>query len=92
MSVNINIKPTSNDDKWAAMENGDFAILSGNKENPIPEGLYRVFMANAEKMEYFAIPMFEGPFEIGMYPYMISLPRPPLKCIINTVHIDIQTN
>lgn len=101
MSVNINFRPTSNETRWNSIKNGDFAVVEGNNQHPIPMGLYRIFTIPAEsqinpevkQQNFLAIPMFDGPFQDGMFPYMISEnPFPLIKQIVNKVHIDVEIN
>jgi hypothetical protein len=102
MSVNITYKPLTNEQKWNSLQNGSFAIVEGNQEHPIPNGLYRIFIMRDEEVvptepgespivSYILVPMFDGPFVDGMYPYMlpISNTMPPLLHKINQILIDV---
>lgn len=102
MSVSLNIRHISNEDRWKSLKNGDFVLLEGSPEHPIPSDLYRVFeMPNTEvelpngasmgnKM-WFIVPMGDGPFPDGFYPYSVSNPLPPLKQVIKHVNIEVST-
>jgi hypothetical protein len=94
MSVSLNIRPISNADRWNALENGAFVLLDGSDEHPIPPGLYRVFQIPNEETPgkvWFIVPMGDGPFEVGFYPYNVSNPLPPLKQVIGHVNIEVST-
>ena len=95
MSVNVNFKPSSNERKWESLKSGDFAVLEGTPEHPIPNGLYRVFTITdpepPQPRNIFVVPMFEGPFNENMFPYMLNnLPLPILTQKINRVSIDAE--
>lgn len=95
MSVNINIRQTSNETKWASIQNGDFAIIEGIPEHPLPNGLYRIFHTPKEEAVngYLLIPMFDGPFAENMFPYWLSEgPLPPIQQLVNKVHIEIEVS
>jgi len=95
MSVNVNFKPSSNEKRWESLKSGDFAVLEGTPEHPIPNGLYRVFTITdpepPQPRNIFVVPMFEGPFNENMFPYMLNnLPLPILTQKINRVSIDAE--
>lgn len=103
MSININYKSPTNLQKWNTLQNGTFAIIEGTQEHPFPKGLYRVFiMRNIDEppiepvepdvVSYILIPMFDGPFEDGMFPYMlpVSNKMPEIINKISQVHIDVE--
>ena len=97
MSVNINFKPSTNISKWESIQSGDFVVLEGVSEHPIPNGLYRIFVFTepepSNHRNFFIIPMFDGPFEENMFPYMMSnFPLPTLIQKINKVSIDVEVN
>jgi hypothetical protein len=102
MSVNINFKPSTNNSKWETVKSGDFVVLEGTPEHPIPQGLYRVFIITEIPTEaiptpphknIFVIPMFDGPFDENMFPYMLSnFPLPTLIQKINRINIEVETN
>ena len=102
MNVNIKFLPVPNETKWIPIKNGDFAILGTNADNPIPEGLYRIFIVPKENEEivdiiypesrdkYILIPMFDGPFPEGMFPYLLNKKTfPPIVNIANQINIEI---
>jgi hypothetical protein len=84
--------------------NGDFVVIEGSPEHPIPSGVYRVFtipvsgeqiiMAGEQRVEkqFIIVPLFDGPFEIGMFPYMVNQPYPIIKQLINKIHIEAEIN
>lgn len=99
MSVNINFRPTSNETKWKSVKNGDFAVIEGTQDHPIPSGLYRIFVVQQEMdppaegfaINYLLVPMFDGPFSQGMFPYMLTeSPFPSIKQVVNKVHIEVE--
>jgi hypothetical protein len=92
MSVKINFKPSSNEAKWNLIKSGDFAVLEGTQENPIPQGLYRIFVAVDEKQQktYLLTPLFDGPFEDGMFPYMVTNMLPKLIQPVSKLHIEAE--
>lgn len=93
MSVNINLKQTSNEDRWLSIKSGDFAIIAGTNEHPIPEGLYRVFsVPTDDHSQWFITPMFGESFEDGMFPYMVCNPPPLIKQTVHRVHIEVEVN
>lgn len=100
MSVNINFRPTSNATRWASIKDGDFAILEGNTEHPIPAGLYRIFVMFddpgnevAKQPQFILLPIFDGPFNPGMFPYIIAEgPLPEIKHLIHKVHIEVEVH
>jgi hypothetical protein len=102
MSVNINFRQTTNETKWNGLKNGDFAVVEGNQQHPLPPGLYRVFKMdqevplidpNAKQYTYVLLPMFEGPFPEGMFPYMLTEgPFPTIKQIVTKVHIEVEVS
>jgi hypothetical protein len=106
MSVNVTIKPTSNISKWESLQSGDFAMLEGIPEHPIPNGLYRVFIVTETypaiegKRNIFLIPMFDGPFEENAFPYILNafpyilnnFPLPIITQKVNGVTIDVEVN
>jgi hypothetical protein len=81
MSIQINLHPSTNASKWESVKSGDFLVLDPVPEHPIPHGLYRIFIIGNEDESQgktlFIIPMFDGPFEDNMFPYMIANPPPP---------------
>jgi hypothetical protein len=97
MSVNVNFKPSTNVSKWEAIKSGDFAVLEGTPEHPIPAGLYRVFIITEPEppnhRNIFIVPLFEGPFEESMFPYMLNnFPLPTLVQKASRVSIDAEVN
>lgn len=97
MSVNINIKQITDNSKWETVNSGDFVILEGTPEHPIPHGLYRVFIISDSdsplNKNIFIVPMFDGPFEGKMFPYVISnVPFPKIIHIVNHVNIEVKIN
>lgn len=108
MSVNITYFETSNETKWKSIiKNGDFAVIEGTPEHPIPEGLYRVFLLpreqdldlvpnvpNVQQYNYLLLPMFDGPFLDNMFPYMIDAEGvlPPIKQIVTKILIEAQVS
>ena len=95
MSVNINLKPSTNVSKWESVNSGDFLVLEGTPEHPIPSGLYRVFIIkNVEpphNKDIFLIPIFEGPFADNMFPYVMSnLPLPTIVHKVNKINIEVE--
>lgn len=97
MSVNINYKEPTNLLKWKTLQNGEFIIIEGNSFHPVPKGLYRVFILNPPEesfdsdTSYALLPLFDGPFDENLYPYMITNEE-NLPTIINKVsqiHIDV---
>lgn len=105
MSININFKPISNESKWKSIVNGDFVVIENSPTHPIPSGVYRIFIipVNAENLDpsissftlpkqFIIVPMFDGPFEIGMFPYIITQPYPNIKQLINKIHIEAEIN
>lgn len=101
MSVNINFRPTSNATRWSSIKDGDFAILDGNQEHPIPSGLYRVFVMPADPQaevaqpmpQFVLLPIFDGPFNPGTFPYIVSsAPLPEIKHLIHKVHVDVEVS
>lgn len=95
MSVNINYKPPTNNQKWISLQNGAFAVVEGNAAHPVPKGLYRIFLTNNEEMTgiiFILLPLFDGPFSNNMFPYMMPYDD-SLPTIINKVsqiHIDAE--
>lgn len=101
MSVNINFKPISNESKWKSIVNGDFVVIENSPNHPIPSGVYRVFIIPIDitakvdipfNQQFIIIPMFDGPFEIGMFPYMANQPYPLIKQLINKINIEAEIN
>lgn len=100
MSVNINFRPTSNATRWASIKDGDFVILEGNQEHPVPAGLYRIFVMppdptseTASRPQYVLLPMFDGPFNPGLFPYVLSEGTlPEIKHLIHKVHIEVEVH
>lgn len=97
MSVNVNFKPSTNISKWESIKSGDFAVLEGTPEHPIPAGLYRAFIITESEppnlRNIFIVPMFDGPFEESMFPYMLNnFPLPTLVQKANRVSIDAEVN
>lgn len=93
MSVNISFKQSSNQSKWDSIKNGDFIFLDTSEHHPIDAGLYRVFeFPGQEQKTYAIIPLFEGVFTEGMFPYMIdgTIPPPPIAHKVNKLHIDVE--
>jgi hypothetical protein len=95
MSVSLNIRHISNEDRWNALENGAFILLEGSSVHPIPSGLYRVFIMPSDhpgiSKTWFLVPMGDGPFEVGFYPYGVESQPPPLKQVISHVNIEVST-
>ena len=106
MSVNINFRPPTNNSKWESVKSGDFVVLEGTPEHPIPQGLYRIFIITDIPTEaipilphknIFIIPMFDGPFDENMFPYMFPYMLsnsllPTLIQKINRINIEVETN
>lgn len=96
MSVSINIKSSTNVSKWESIKSGDFVMLEGTTEHPIPNGLYRIFIITDPELatrNIFVIPMFDGPFEESMFPYVLNnFPLPTLTQKINNISIDVEVN
>jgi hypothetical protein len=97
MSVNINFKPSSNESKWEYVKSGDFVILEGTPEHPIPNDLYRVFIISEDGppaiRNVFIIPMSSGPFTENMFPYMLSaFPYPTIIQKVNAINIEVEVN
>lgn len=97
MSVNVNFKPSTNESKWASLKSGDFAVLEGTPEHPIPQGLYRVFIITENEPPHhrniFVVPLFDGPFAENMFPYMLNnFPLPTLiqQVIKITMEAEVQ--
>ena len=94
MSVNVNLKPASNTSKWESIKSSDFAILEGTSEHPIPNGLYRIFIIidqESSQRNIFIIPLFDGPFENSMFPYLLNnSPPPTISQKISKLNIDIE--
>ena len=90
MSVNINYKTLTNEQKWATLKNGDFIIAEGTPSHPIPKGLYRIFTITPDDEAFkfdvtiTLLPLFDGPFPNNMFPYMIT-DKENLPTIINKV-------
>jgi hypothetical protein len=48
---------------------------------------------NAKQYTYVLLPMFEGPFPEGMFPYMLTEgPFPTIKQIVTKVHIEVEVS
>ena len=95
MSVSINFKPSSNEDKWKTLKSGDFVFLENSTEHPIPIGLYRVFIIVGEEEPHdkniFIVPMYDGDFG-NMFPYMVNTPPyPVMKHKVDHINIDVET-
>ena len=93
MSVNINIKPPTNESRWLSVASGDFLLIKGTSEHPIPDGLYRVFIVKAESQSIFLTPLFDGDFPDNMFPYIFEQGIPDLPVITEKIHsvtIEIQ--
>lgn len=94
MSVQISYKKPEIPEQWLALKNGAFAILQGNQFHPVPEGLYRIFVIIQEESQertWMLLPMFEGEFELGMFPYMIPnqpAELPTIKAVISSLKIE----
>lgn len=89
--IDIKLNPTSNESRWKSVKNGDFLLIEGTAEHPIPNGLYRAFIMHNS---YFLVPMFEYDFPADMFPYFISTENnPTYPTIVNTVNkisIEVQ--
>lgn len=98
MSVNIKFKQVSNDTKWTTIQNGDFAIIEGDEKITIPNGLYRIFIVpsqtNNEPRIICLIPIFEGPFAEGLFPFFLPFqsPLPRLVQQVNKINIDAEVS
>jgi len=95
--VNINFKQSTNVTKWEAVKTGDYVVLEGTPEHPIPQGLYRIFIITEPQppnpRNIFIVPIFEGPFENNMFPYMLNnFPLPTLVHKVNKVLIEAEVN
>ena len=95
MSVNISFKPSTNESKWASLKSGDFVVLDGIPEHPIPNGLYRVFIiTDAEPPHhrtFVILPVFDGPFSENMFPYMLNnFPLPTIVHKVSKVSVDVE--
>lgn len=95
MSVNINFKPFTNEAKWVSLNSGDFVVLEGTPEHPIPAGLYRVFIITEPEPPHnktiFVVPLFDGPFEGNMFPYMLNnFPLPTITQRVSKINIDVE--
>ena len=99
MSVNINFKQPTNDSKWESVETGDYLLLEGTPNHPIPKGLYRIFIYisdvdptdNSNNKTVCLVPLFDGPFEPNMFPYMCpDINYPTIIQKINKVNIDAE--
>lgn len=93
MSVNITYKSING---WDSVINGDFLILEGTTDHPIPKGLYRAFIITNESDDppqtFCLIPMFDGPFEKNMFPYMLGDSFPKLISKVKSVNINAEVN
>lgn len=97
MSVNINYTETTNLQKWQTLNNGEFAILEGNSQHPIPKGLYRIFVVTPDEkafdsdISYALLPLFDAAFPANMFPYMMPNDEnlPPVINKVSQVHIDV---
>ena len=98
MSVNINFNETSNETKWNSIKNGDFAVIQGNTSHPIPSNLYRIFTVlddeTDQKVSFILLPMFDGPFQQNMFPYLIptSAAPPIISKMIHKISINAETS
>jgi hypothetical protein len=94
MSVNVNLKPSTNVSKWESVKSGDFAMLEGTPEHPIPAGLYRIFIitdAETTQRNIFVVPLFDGPFDETMFPYMLNnFPLPTMTQKVGKVNIEVE--
>jgi hypothetical protein len=94
--VNINFKQSTNVTKWESVKTGDYVVLEGTPEHPIPQGLYRIFIITeleTNKKSIFIVPLFEGPFENNMFPYLLdNFPLPTLVQKVNKVMIEAEVN
>lgn len=95
MSVNINFRAAPESNKWDAIKNGDYAIIEGNDQTHIPNGLYRVFLIPQQETGTRVVclfPLFEGPFADGLFPFFIdpAIGYPKLKHRISKVNIDVE--
>lgn len=97
MSVNVKFKQVSNDTKWSSIQNGDFAVLEQG-ESGFPSGLYRLFLVpsqvETEPKTLCLIPMFDGPFAEGLFPFFIPFtpPFPRLVQKVNRINIDAEVS
>lgn len=93
MSVEIKFRAAPEANKWASVSTGDFIIAEGTTEFPLINGMYRVFMVpgNQEKV-YCLFPLFDGPFEEGVYPLFINASQgfPKLKHRVAKVGLDVE--
>ena len=90
MSININYKPKSNESLWETLKNGSFALIQGDTNHPIQEGLYRVFIIDNPERTWILIPMYDGDFDMGIFPYMINKDFPPIKHLISKINIEAE--
>jgi len=93
MNVNINLKPSNNESKWNAIENGDYAVLASTPEHPLPNGLYRIFFVPAQENEprnLCLMPLFDGPFTEGMFPMFVPAVLPLPKLIHKIIKITVE--
>jgi hypothetical protein len=95
--VNINYKQSTNVTKWESVKTGDFVMLEGTPEHPIPQGLYRIFIITEPEppnpKSIFIVPLFDGPFENNMFPYLLNnFPLPTMVQKVNKVMIEAEVN
>lgn len=95
MSVSVNFKPSTNESKWTALKSGDFVVLEGTQEHPIPNGLYRVFIVVEPEPPHhrtlFIVPLFDGPFQENMFPYILNnFPLPTLVQRVSKINIEAE--
>lgn len=84
VTLTVNTKELSNHEKWYATKNGDFVFISNAQ---IQSGLYRVFRSTTPENEimFMLCPMHDGPFQEGMFPYVLSFADETLPNIDKTV-------
>ena len=98
MSVNVKFTQTiSNETKWQSIHNGDFSIIDGDEKFSIPNGLYRIFIVPSQTDDpktICLVPMFEGPFAEGLFPFFIPFlsPLPHIANAVNKVNIDAEVS
>ncbi len=92
MSVKINFRAAPEAQKWATVQNGDYAILEGI----VPDGLYRIFLIPQQdtgEIVTCLFPLFDGPFAEGLFPFFLdpdTTGYPKLKHRISKINIDVE--
>jgi hypothetical protein len=93
MSIQINYTPKTNESLWESVKNGSFVVIIGNEVHPLPEGLYRIFIVDEPEKTWILIPMFDGEFAAGMFPYMMAgefNTFPTIKNLISKININAE--